>query len=321
MQLTDNQSLKPEKSIASVGKRMRKALGHGSAYAESEADVSYAETENMSALGDFRLGSVLSDDMSELGGITEEVDGEYTPHKSNKAEFSELWKSRIENGTSQVQPAAKEEVSPAKSIEDSVLGVSLSETNRVIRRMREENATNSFLDVSHQAPRFDIDNASTDSEAEDASMLFHTKPSPPIHSTTIPEADEAETNSDVASSCKGASSSTTKNTAGSIINSILGHGGKRPENTSNLASLRYLDNSMTANGTGDMTIDDDVSYAETSVDGSLLGRTADDILRGKDANLLSDMPSAYRMKGDEESGANDEQSVGATSYDGSFHEM
>ena len=185
--------------------------------------------------------------------------------------------------------------------------------------MKEENATNSFLDVSLQAPRFDIDNASTDSEAEDESMLFHTKPAPPIHSTTIPEADEAETNSDVASSRKGASSSTTKNTAGSIISSILGHGGKRPVN--NLDSLRYLDNSMMANGTGDMTIDDDVSYAETSVDGSLLERTADDILRGKDANLLSDMPSAYRMKGDEESSANDEQSIGATSYDGSFHEM
>jgi hypothetical protein len=236
-----------------------------------------------------------------------------------------------------VQPAANEEVSPAKSIEDSVLGVSLSETNRVIRRMKEENATNSFLDVSHQAPRFDIENASTDSEAEDESMLFHTKPAPPIHSTTIPEADEAETNSDVASSSKGASSSTTKNTAGSIINSILGHGEKKSAN--NLDSLRYLDNSMTANGTGDMTIDDDVSYAETSVDGSLLERTADDILRGgKDANLLSeiasstgteeasrsfqlDMPSAYRMKGVEEADANDEQSVGATSYDGSYHEM
>ena len=129
VQLTDNQPLKPEKSIASMGKRMRQALGHGSAYAESEANVSYAETENMSALGDFRLGSVLSDDMSELGGITEEVDGEYTPHKANKSEFSALWKSRIENDTSQVQPTATEEVSPAKSIEDSVLGVSLSETN------------------------------------------------------------------------------------------------------------------------------------------------------------------------------------------------
>jgi len=341
VQLTDKQALKPEKSIANMGKRMRNALGNTSTYAESEADVSYADTENMSALGDFRLGSVLGDDMSELGGIAEEVNGEYTPPKSSKSEFSALWKTRIENDPSQLPLAATEEISPAKSIEDSVLGVSLSETNRVIRRMKEENATNSFLDVSHHAPKFDIDDASTDSEAEDESMLFHAHPAPPTHlTTTIPEVDEVESNSDAASTSKGAPSSTTKSAAGSIIDSILGNDEKKPED--NLASLRYLDNSMTANGarttTGDMIIDDDVSNAETSVGDSILDETADYVLHGKNANLLSevasstgtddeprffqlDMPAAYRMDGVEEADANDEQSVGVTSYDGSFYEM
>mmetsp|Transcript_13906 Transcript_13906/g.39988 ORF Transcript_13906/g.39988 Transcript_13906/m.39988 type:complete len:100 (+) Transcript_13906:2-301(+) len=99
---------------------------------------------------------------------------------------------------------------------------------------------------------------------------------------------------------------------------------------------------MTANGarttTGDMIIDDDVSNAETSVGDSILDETADYILHGKNANLLSevasstgtddeprffqlDMPAAYRMDGVEEADANDEQSVGVTSYDGSFYEM
>ena len=339
VQLTDKQTLKPEKSIASMGKRMRQALGHASTYAESEADISYAETDNASLLGDFRLGSVLSDGMSdlgtntnELGGITEEVDGEYTPEKSNKSDFSALWKTRIENNQSQMPPAV-EEVSPAKSIEDSVLGVSLSETNRVIRRMKEENATNSFLDVSHHAPRFDIDNASTDSEAEDESMLFLTRPAPSMHSATIPEVDESN-NSDVGSrSSKGAPSSTTKSAAGSIIGSILGNDEKKPEDT--LDSLRYLDNSMAANGSrktsGDQIVDDDVSNAETSVD---LDDTADDILRGKYTNLLSevasstgstgtddeprffqlDMPAAYRTDNvDETGGGVDDESIGGSS--------
>ena len=332
VQLTDKQTLKPEKSIANMGKRMRQALGHKSTYAESEADMSYAETENMSALGDFRLGSVLGDDMSELGTntIVEEVDGEYTPEKSNKAEFSALWKTRIENDESQMPPTV-EDVSPAKSIEDSVLGVSLSETNRVIRRMKEENATNSFLDVSHHAPRFDIDNASTDSEAEDESLLFHTRPAPSMHSAAIPEVDGS--NSDVGSSCKSAPSSTAKSAAGSIIGSILGNDDdndeKKPED--NLDSLRYLDNSMTVDGSrktsGDQIIDDDVSNAETSVD---LDETADDILRGKYTNLLSevassagtddeprffqlDMPAAYRMDNVDAAGGVDDQSVGGSS--------
>ena len=345
VQLTDKQTLKPEKSIANMGKRMRQALGHTSAYAESEADMSYAETDNMSALGEFRLGSVLGDDMSELGtntselgGITEEVDGEYTPEKSNKSEFSALWKTRIENDESQMPPAV-EEVSPAKSIEDSVLGVSLSETNRVIRRMKEENATNSFLDVSHHAPRFDIDNASTDSEAEDESLLFHTRPAPSIHSATIPEVDES--NSDVGFSSKGAPSSTTKSAAGSIIGSILGNDDddddeNKPED--NLDSLRYLDNSMAANGSrktsGDQIIDDDVSNADTSVD---LDETTDDILRGKYTNLLAEvasstgtddetrffqleMPAAYRTdNADDAAGGVDDQSVGGSSMYSILH--
>jgi len=344
VQLTDKDTLKPDKSIASVGKRMRQALGQPSAYAESEADVSYADTDNTSTLGDFRLGSVLGVDdtnMSEhdgtMGGITEEVSGEYTPEKRYKnSDFSALWVTRLE--AEECDPAAVD-ASPAKSIEDEVLGVSLSETNAAMKRLKKENKImkeSNFLDVSHHAPRFGVGEDESDSEADDEVLLFNGGAP-----TTIQEQDELNT-SVVSSSSNGASEvgsspSSAKTGAGSIIGSILG---KDEEQDQLDYSVAYLDNTMVDNlitndtkGSGDKIIDDDVSDAESSVD--MLESVADDILHGQDTNLLSevassngteeepkffhlDMPAAYLQKDGNDKG---EGSVNESEYDQSLYEM
>lgn len=336
VQLTDKSALKPDKSIASMGKRMRQALGQSSTYAESEGDVSYAETDNMSALGDFRLGSVLGiddtanmsefgDGTTELGGITEENSQDFTPEKSGKnSDFSDLWKTRVEGEGNDREPV--EEVSPAKSIEDEILGVSLAATNAAMKRLKKEN---NFLDVSHHAPRFNVNES--DSEAEDESMLFHERPT-----TTINEQDELNTTKGDASSTTGSSPSSVRSGPGSVIGSIIGSIlGKDDTDDRNLDSLAYLDNRVANNtdGSGDKIIDDDVSDAETSVD---MSDVADDSLATKDVNLLSEvassagseepkffqmeLPDAYKLKDGDDDGA-DGGSVNDSEYDHSLYEM
>ena len=345
VQLTDKTTLKPDRSIASVGKRMRQALGENSAYAESEGDFSYAETDNNSTLGDFRLGSVLDVDdtnMSEyggtMGGITEEISGEFTPEKSSKkaSDFSALWKTRVE-GEETTDPTVVD-ASPAKSIEDEVLGVSLSETNAAIKRLKNENKMmkdSNFLDVSHHAPRFGAGEDESDSEAEDAAMLFQER------APTIQEQDELNTSA-VSGSSNAASdsgSNRSKSSArtgfGSIIGSILGKDEKQDQLGD---TVGYLDNTIVndpitndTKGSGDKIIDDDVSDADTSVDMSSI---ADDVLHGQDTNLLSeaassadaeeepkffqlDMPPTYKTKKDGE----DEASVNDSEYEHSLYEM